>query len=552
MKPWEKYAQTESSPSEGPWSKYAQEIPPSSTQEPSLMGKVGQTLGNVAAGAVRGAGSIGATLLTPIDVVKDLAAGKGLSLESSRERRQAMDAALQQLGADPESLAYGAGKIGTEIAGTLGAGGAVANVASKIPGVATTAAPLLDAVNTAGMSAKGTAGLKGIATKMAGGAITGGTAAGLINPEDVGTGVVIGAAAPIAIKSVSEVAKLLKSPIQSATVAESVRKAREAGFVVPPSAAEAGRIARTMEGVGGKIKVQQEASIRNANVAHKMATKALNLPEGTPLSPEVLAAVRKEAGDAYDAVSNSGKVITTKGYQRTLDRISSQARKAAEGFPDSKESPVIALIDSLRTKSFDASSGIAKIKELRSTADDAFRTGNTDVARAAKAAANAIEKAIGVHLRLKGESKLLSNFREARVLIAKTRSVEKAMNPSTGEIDMRRLAAELKRGKPLTGELRQMAEFGSSFPKAAQPVSAIGGSPPISPLDFYASLGLAVATGGLSAAAGLARPGARSIALSPLIQNRLVQNQEMLIDKIMNPAQSFAARTFPVLPPIIE
>ena len=40
------------------------------------------------------------------------------------DRRQAMDQALSGMGADTESLAYGGGKLGAEIAGALGAGGA--------------------------------------------------------------------------------------------------------------------------------------------------------------------------------------------------------------------------------------------------------------------------------------------------------------------------------------------------------------------------------------------------------------------------------------------
>ena len=58
--------------------------------ERSTMQNIGQTLGNIGAGAVRGAGSIGATLLAPGDMIKDAFAGKGLeapaTLNSSRCR----------------------------------------------------------------------------------------------------------------------------------------------------------------------------------------------------------------------------------------------------------------------------------------------------------------------------------------------------------------------------------------------------------------------------------------------------------------------------------
>ncbi len=145
------------------------------------------------------------------------------------------------------------------------------------------------------------------------------------------------------------------------------------------------------------------------------------------------------------------------------------------------------------------------------------------VARAARAGAKAIEDALEVHLQSSGQGALLRNFREARQLIAKTYSIEKAMT-ATGTIDARKLAAELKKGKPLTGELRQIAEFGSRFPKAAQTIEQMGSLPQTSPLDFYGAGGLAAMLGDpLALSAVAVRPAMRATALSPMVQNALIQ-----------------------------
>ena len=64
------------------------------------------------AGALRGAGSIGATLLRPFE-----------SAPENATRRTSMDEALQGLGADPSSSQYKTAKLGTEMAGTWGIGG---------------------------------------------------------------------------------------------------------------------------------------------------------------------------------------------------------------------------------------------------------------------------------------------------------------------------------------------------------------------------------------------------------------------------------------------
>lgn len=148
---------------------------------------------NLGAGLVRGAGSIGSTILAPIDIAKDAFAGKGLSLESNRQRRADIDAGLTSLvGSDPNSLLYKGGKLGGEIAGTAGTGSVLANTAR-----AAGAAPsFVNALATSGMRAGATPGAVNMLTRVAGGALTGGAAAGLIDPEQAGAGAVIGGALP--------------------------------------------------------------------------------------------------------------------------------------------------------------------------------------------------------------------------------------------------------------------------------------------------------------------------------------------------------------------
>jgi hypothetical protein len=168
-----------------------------------------QHLGNLAAGAVRGAGSIGATLLAPIDIASDLIDGKGLSLESNRQRRQDMTDALGTMGAQTDSGLFSAGKLGGELAGTLGAGGALANVAGR---TALSKAPqLLEAIRTAGMTGGN------VATRAAGGAVSGGLSAGMVDPEQAVSGAGIGAATPGAIQLAGKAGHLIGSGVSKAS-----------------------------------------------------------------------------------------------------------------------------------------------------------------------------------------------------------------------------------------------------------------------------------------------------------------------------------------------
>ena len=192
-----------------------------------------QGAGNLAAGALRGAGSIGATLLSPLDIAKDAIAGKGLSLESNRQRRTDMDAALGTMGAQPDSWMYKGGKLAGEIAGTAGAGGVLGNVAAR----AGAPAAMVSSLGSGGLNVAGATGPLALATRAAGGAITGGATAGLVDPSQAGMGAAIGGAFPVVAKGVGAASRAAGASLRGAPVSSEVaglaQRAKELGINVP-------------------------------------------------------------------------------------------------------------------------------------------------------------------------------------------------------------------------------------------------------------------------------------------------------------------------------
>ena len=153
-----------------------------------------------------------------------------------------------------------------------------------------------------------------------------------------------------------------------------------------------------------------------------------------------------------------------------------------------------------------------------------IHSGEADMGRAFKSGAGALENVIEQHLATNGfPQTMLDEFRNARQLIARTYSVERALNPTTGSVSAKDLAAQLKRGKPLSDELLQAGEFATAFPTAAQVTEKVGSRPQSSPLDWALAGGLGAATGGspLSLIGLGARPLARAAALSRPIQRAL-------------------------------
>ena len=342
--------------------------------------------------------------------------------------------------------------------------------------------------------------------------------------KNVGQNIAIGTTIGGAIPAAGQLSSLLRGKGPNPQMVEQITKARDLGYVIPPTQANPSMLNRIMEGVAGKISTAQNASSRNQEVTNRLAAKSLGLPEDIAITPQVLSDLRSTAGEAYKNLGFSGTVITDKSYLNALDDIAKPFIVAAKGFPDAPPSPVLNLVQSLKSPSFDATAAIEKVRQLRTAADDAFRSGNTDIGRASKSAANAIENALEGHLSKTGQKDLLSKFKDARQLIAKTYSVEKAANPSTGTIDAKKLASQLQRGKPLSAELKDIAQFSQSFPKASQTPEAMGSLAQLSPLDYFAGLIGGVSTGGPGAGAILARPALRAAALSSPVQNRLIPN----------------------------
>jgi hypothetical protein len=199
---------------------------------PATPKKESSILGDIAAGAVRGAGSIGATILYPWDKVQDLYYGDrtpsvtGLvtgkqPLSRNEERRLAMDEGLRELGADTDSIAFKGGKLASEIAGTAGAGGLIAKGLRAIPGVAAAAPRLISAIETGGFVTGGpaTATIAGRAADLGirsvGGGTTGAASAGLIDPDSALAGAAIGAVLPPAVLGVGRAGDYAANAVSS-------------------------------------------------------------------------------------------------------------------------------------------------------------------------------------------------------------------------------------------------------------------------------------------------------------------------------------------------
>jgi len=321
---------------------------------------------------------------------------------------------------------------------------------------------------------------------------------------------------------------------QNAARDQNIANARNAGFVVSPSEVNPSTMNRALEGVAGKLSTRQLASSKNQEQTNQLVRQDLGVPENVPLTTDLMAQLRRDAYQAgYAPVEAAGPIRPGAAFKRDLDSISQQFKGAARSFPAAVKDEVSNMIDSLKVRQFDAADGVKMAQILRDESAKSYAGGDKAMGKAQRAAATAIEDQIERGLSGLGQpgAELLDNFRAARQQMAKTHTVEAAMNPATGNIEAQKLAAELRKGKPLSGGIKTVANAAAAFPNNFQSMEKVGAIPGISPLDVFGgatlgALGAAGAgpSGALLAAAPAVRPVARSMILSPAYQQRFANS----------------------------
>ena len=180
---------------------------------------IGAPIEAAAAGVISGGGNVmfGGQELLGKGLEKLGATDMGRALVQDALRRRAEAQATVAPFKQEFPMATGAGELGAEILATAPVGGAIAAPLKAIPA----AAPLAQAIRTGGFStgravagAPAAARATDLATRVAGGAITGGATSALINPAEAETGALAGgvlaAAAPPVVNALAKSAGFLK------------------------------------------------------------------------------------------------------------------------------------------------------------------------------------------------------------------------------------------------------------------------------------------------------------------------------------------------------
>lgn len=314
-----------------------------------------------------------------------------------------------------------------------------------------------------------------------------------------------------------------------------LQESQNAGFVVPPSTTNPTVANRLLESIGGKVALQQDASAKNTNVSGDLARRALGLQPDTPVTTAETGKVRSAAGKAYEVVKKLGTINPDKQYSAALQAIANKNATAAKSFPGLANDEIGKLVKDMDQPVFDADSAVDAISVLREKSSEYYADNKKTLGKAYKQVANELEGAI--ERSLPPNSKLLNDFRTARREIAKTYSVDKALEGGSS-VSAYKLGKQLEKGAPLEKELLTAGKFGQQFPKAAKPVLDSGS---VRNTDVI----VGVATAAMSKEPSLlmypfSRMAMRDLLLSKVGQKLAVPNMPKNYVQLMSPEQKAA------------
>lgn len=338
---------------------------------------------------------------------------------------------------------------------------------------------------------------------------------------------------------------------EEAPKAAKIEQARSIGLKLPPSEA-GGPVGKVLEGAGGKVQTEMNLSRANSKVINRTAAKEIGLSDRQPMTEANIERVKQKHFAVYDQMKKAGRIEADDAFREELNGVKERTAQAETDYPEDTNELIDKEIKKFDRPSADASSMLEKIKSLRAKASKNMQAPDAEKfelglaqKKIATAMENQIERATAVT-----NPGLVKSFRDARVQLAKIYNVEDALGPN-GNLSAAVLARQLKRGVPLSGGLKTIAETYQEFPKVMRYVDSLGGHAPFSALDYLVGGVEAVAHPGSAArivGALTARPIARGIIKSEAYQKRGIKPQVVKPSLTSRIARKVARNTVSDLP----
>jgi hypothetical protein len=299
-----------------------------------------------------------------------------------------------------------------------------------------------------------------------------------------------------------------------------VRAAQEKGYVITPgSVAPEGKNVLA-ERIAGKTNVEQIASVRNQAVTDRLARNAVGIDETAPLTSDAMKVIRAdEYLKGYEPIKQLGTIAADNNFIDDLIRVEGTYVGPNRSFKGAVPPEVESLIKTYTVNDFNSADAVNATKVLKEQGNAALNRGDTAVGHAKLDIAKALENQIERSLTNSGNpnaTALLDQFKASRQRMAISHTIEDAIREGGGSVDAKKLAADIQRGKYMTGDLKIAAEFANVFPRVNQRVGAIG-TPAAGTMLQNSLSGMVASAGGAAFGSQYGGTAAAAGALLPMV-----------------------------------
>jgi len=278
---------------------------------------------------------------------------------------------------------------------------------------------------------------------------------------------------PMAIRAAEKHAANVAKSEANAPQIDAAKKAVEMGLLLDTTVSNPGKSAKLLNAVTGQGPRQRMMAQQNEMRIQELAKEEMGLPPKARLdSSEAFEAARKNISKPYDDIAAMPALTAT---DDVLSQISSLRVKPVIGGKSAAGAANQVIDDAIKaisTGEFKGADAITNIRQLRADAQtilNARKSGHPITPEQAATAsvnqgiADALESLVEANL--KGNPKLLQEFRDARVKMAKTYAYENATDFNTGKIDTGKLADATSKNARLTGTIADIGIVAGNFPE---------------------------------------------------------------------------------------
>lgn len=313
---------------------------------------------------------------------------------------------------------------------------------------------------------------------------------------------------------------------------KATKSAQDAGFLAPIAKANPSLLNEVISDIAGPAG-DKKTALKNQQTTNAKSKRALGIPEEEPLNPQTFSDYREKNAQAYARLrENATPFALDDEFKSKIMDLDKSMRSIKDTYPELYQGGEIErLRGSLLEPKNPAHPGkltpgtvIDITRNLRDQATSVLKNPNASSAEVATAlakreASEALEGLLERHLERSGDKKLLTEFKEARKNIAASHDVETATNLTTGDVDATVLRRLLDKGRPLSGELKEIAEASRALPTVVRNTERMTPGGGVHAGDIgVATLLSHIAHSPKYLASVMARPAAASLASSRMMQ----------------------------------